>query len=235
MLLQLDVILELILVLSKLKIITLLSALLVAACGQNSQVPASATAIVGTKAVVKYHRRELVSVVTDVTDKLVTTEFSNWNGDLAFTQTDYRGLLAVSGSKAGGHQWELDFNENLLEAFFPLEVGKEVAFEANIKYISSGKSFDLWGHLEVLGDKVIDLADGKRKVKVIEYTRRFAWDGKTKLATDIIYYDPEYSMTLKRVMREEGSQTFWRVISVERPGNVVNTPTRQRRSGTVMI
>ena len=217
------------------KVFVFLSMLLLAACGSNSQVPTSATAIVGTKAIIKFQRSELVAEVTDVTDRLVTTEFSNWNGDILFSRTEYRGLIPISGSEANGGQWELDFDEVQLEAFFPLVPGKEIAFQGNLKNIDQGTSFDMWAHLEVVGEKVLDMPNGKRKVKVIEFTRQYLWKGKTKNATEIIYYDPEYSMSLKKVTRERGGQTYWRVIRVDRPGNVSNTPPRQRRSGTVMI
>jgi len=220
---------------SILKVFALLSVLFVAACGPGAQVPNSASAIVGTKAIIKYHRDELVAVITDVTGKLVTTEFSNWDGELIFSRTEYRGLFPVSGMDPGGGLWELDFDENTLEALFPLLPGKLVNFKGNLKNIDQGSSYDLWARLEVLAEKTLDLPNGKRKVMVIEFTRQGKLANQTKLVTDLIYYDPEYSMTLKKVTRERGAQSYWRVISVDRPGNVTNVPTRQRRSGTVMI
>lgn len=220
---------------SILKVSLFWAALLLTACGPNTQVPTSASAIVGTKAIVKYHRSELVAEITDVTGKLVTTEFSNWDGELVFSRTEYRGLVPISGSDPGAGQWELDFDENQLEALFPLQPGKEVAFKGNLKNIDKGTSYDLWAQLEVIGEKVLDLPSGRRKVMVVEFNRQGRRGNQTKHATDIIYFDPEYSMTLKKVMREKGSQSYWRVISIDRPGNVSPTPTRQRRSGTVMI
>jgi len=220
---------------SILKVFALLSVLLLAACSPNAQVPTSASAIVGTKAIIKYHREELIAEVTEVVDKLVTTEFTNWDGELLFSRTEYRGLVPISGMEPGGGQWELDFDETALEALFPLQKGKTVSFQGNLKNIEQGTGYDLWGRLEVLGEKTLDLPGGKRKVMVVEFNRQGKLDGETKAATDIIYYDPQYSMTLKKVMRERGEQTYWRVISIDRPGNVSNTPTRQRRSGTVMI
>lgn len=217
------------------KVFALLSLLFVAACAPNAKAPMSASAIVGTKAIIKYHRDELVAEVTDVTGKLVTTEFTNWDGELVFSRTEYRGLLPISGMEPGGGQWELDFDEHELEPLFPLQVGNTVSFKGNFKNIDQGTSYDLWARLEVLGEKTLDLPGGKRRVMVVEFNRQGRLGNRTKLATDIIYFDPEYAMTLKKVMRERGAQSYWRVISIDRPGNISNTPTRQRRSGTVMI
>lgn len=220
---------------SILKVFALFVVLLVAACGPNTQVPTSATAIVGTKAIIKFQRDELVAEVVDVTDKFVTTAFSTWDGDILFERTEYRGLITVSGTEKDGRQWEFDFDENQLEPLFPLQPGKEVAFKGNLRDIQRGTSFDVWSHVEVVGEKVLDLPEGKRKVFLVEFTRQYRWGEKTSNSTEIIYYDPEYSMVLKKVKRERGAQTYWRVISVERPGNASGTPVRQRRSGTVMI
>ena len=218
------------------KMLALLSVLLVAACGPGMQVPETATAIVGTKAVIKVHRNELVAEVTDVTGRLVTTEFSNWAGEFLYNRTEYRGLIPVSGTEADGGQWELDFDERHLEAIFPLRPGKEVAFKGTLIDIERGTSFEMWGHIEVVGEKILDLPTGKRKVVVLNFTREYSRKDKTKRQIDIIYYDPEYSMILKKVIRSQGAQTYWRVVKVERPGKPGNTPTtRQRRSGTVMI
>jgi len=220
---------------STMKVFALLSLLLVAGCAPNAQAPLSASAIVGTKAIIKYHRDELIAEVTDVTGKLVTTEFTNWNGELVFSRTEYRGLVPISGMEPGGGLWELDFDENELEPLFPLQPGKTISFKGNLKNIDQGTSYDLWARLEVLGEKTLDLPGGKRKVMVVEFNRQGKLGNRTKLATEIIYFDTEYAMTLKKVIRERGSQSYWRVISIDRPGNVTNTPTRQRRSGTVMI
>ncbi len=216
-------------------VFALLVLLLIAACAPTGQMPTSATALVGTKAIIKYSNYELVAEVTDVTDKLVTTEFTNWDGDLIFTRTEYRGLFPISGSEHGGGQWELDFDEAQLEALFPLQKGNSVQFTANFKDIEKGASYDIGVQLEVLGEKLIDLPAGKRKVVVVELNHQTRRGNHIKNVTEYIYYDPDYSMVLKKVTRERGGQSFWRVISVERPGNANPIPNRQRRSGTVMI
>jgi hypothetical protein len=225
----------LLLVPSIIKVFALLLVLLVAACSPAGQMPTSATAVVGTKTVIKYNSYKLVGEITDVSGKLVTTEFTNWEGQFIYARTEYRGLFPVSGTENGGNQWELDFDESKLEALFPLEKGKSVSFKANFKNISKGTSYDIWAQLEVRGEKTLDLPDGKRKVLLVELNHQSRRGGQIKNITEFIYYDAAYSMALKKVTRDRRGQSFWRVISIERPGNISDAPQRQRRSGTVMI
>lgn len=218
------------------KVFALLFVLLLAACDQVGRVPTSATAIVGTKAVIKAHREEMIAEVTDVAGKLVTTEFTNWDGEHLFTRTHYRGLFPVSGTEMDGSRWEVDFDETQLESMFPLEPGNETAFTGQIMRYDEGESIDLWAQLHVAGNKTLSMPDGKRNVVVVEFTMQYKFRGTTELRTEIIYFDPEYSMVLKKVQRKRGSQTYWRVVKVERPGSATSSPTpRPRRTGTVMI
>jgi len=220
----------------RVRIFGVLAALFLAACDPNAQMPTASTAIVGTKAIIKAHSEQRIAEVTDVTGKIVTTDFSNWDGALLYTQLSYRGLFPVGGSEQNGSQWELDFDEKLLESVFPLQVGREVSFKGNIKTLNDGKQHDMWIHLEVVGEQSMSLPDGQHTVFVVELSREYRWKGKTQRSTDIMYFDPKLSMTLKKVMRKRGSQSYWRVLSVERPGHTEQTmPIRQRRSGTVMI
>lgn len=218
------------------RLFVILTALFLAACDPYAQAPISSTAIIGTKAIIKTHSEQRIAEVTDVTGKIVTTEFTNWEGELLYTQLDYRGLFPVGGSEHGGGQWELDFDQNLLEPLFPLQKGKEVSFKANLKTIADGGQHDMWVHMEVIGEKSISLPDGQHPVLLVELSREYKWNGKIQRSTDVMYFDPKLSMTLKKVIRQRGVQTYWRVVSIERPGHVEQaTPTRQRRSGTVMI
>lgn len=222
--------------LMKVRVLGVFAALFVAACDPNAQAPISSTAIVGTKAIIQAHSKQRIAEVTDVTGKIVTTDFTDWEGQFLYSQLDYRGLFPIGGRENNGNQWELDFDESLLEPLFPLQVGKEVSFTGNLQTFKDGGQHEMWVHLEVVGQKSISLPDGQHRVMVVEVSREYRWQGKIQRSTNIMYFDPKLSMTLKMVIRERGSQSYWRVLSVERPGHVEQaTPTRQRRSGTVMI
>ncbi|WP_308911187.1 hypothetical protein [Pseudokordiimonas caeni] len=216
------------------RIAGMVMALALAACDVPARPVAGPNAEVGTRALISRHGQELVSVITRVQDKLVTTEFQ-WRGELMASRNLYRGLYPVSGTEYG-YQFELDFDDTLLERLFPLKVGNETSFGGNLKLIDKGNAIDVWVHMVVTAERTVDLPTGSYPVFVVEVTSRYGdgSDAKTKLNT--LYFSPELSMVLKSVMREDGRQTYWRVVSIDkRGGSVQPTPAQQRNSGTVMI
>lgn len=208
---------------------------LLVACEPVSQVPVSPSAVVGTRAIIKRHGQELTAEVTSVEGKLVTMEFQ-WQGEQVAVQSYYRGLYTVSG-RGDGYHFEADFDEGKLEPLFPLATGKEVSFSGNSKDIDTGTGVDFWAHLHVIGEKTIDLPTGPRTVFVVDITTEYRKNDVAKRRIDTVYFDPELAMILKSVTREDNYQSFWRVISIERPGDGTTPPSslQQRRSGTVMI
>ncbi|RMB00560.1 hypothetical protein BXY39_3747 [Eilatimonas milleporae] len=210
--------------------------LFMTACDPATRLPAEPTAQIGTRALIKRHGQELVAEVTRVRGKLVTTEF-NWRGEQVAKRRYYRGLYPISGTEYG-YQFELDFDDSLLEQIFPLRVGNHASFDGNLKIIDRGTAVDVLVDMVVVAEKTIDLSESAHRVFVVEIETEYRSAAGVKRKNNTVYYAPDLSMVLKSVMHEEGQQTFWRVISVERPGagGKVKSPTlRQRRSGTVMI
>lgn len=213
----------------------LMLALAVAACDMPARTAGAPNAEVGTRALISRHGQELVAEITRVEDKLVTTDFQ-WRGELMASRNLYRGLYPVSGIEYG-YQFELDFDANNLERLFPLQVGNETAFNGNLKLIDQGNAVDVWVHMVVRGETAVSLPTGSYPVYIVEVTSRYGKgrDAKTKLNT--LYFSPELSMVLKSVMHEDGRQTYWRVVSIDKRGGgePPATPAQQRQSGTVMI
>jgi hypothetical protein len=223
---------------SLVKLFAVLSLFVVAACSPGAQAPTSATASVGTKAVIKRGAEQIVAQITDVTDNIITTEYTGWHGEFLYTRREFKGLFPVGGTEKNGERWELDFDESALDPLFPLQKGTEVSFKGKLMGIDAGITYDMWAHVEVVGKKSLPLKDGEHIVYVIEFTSIYEMDGNSKRRTEVMYYDPKLSMTLKKVIQDARAQRFWRVVSVEKPtGNEDPDaePLRQRRSGTVMI
>ena len=204
------------------------------ACDPVARAPMTASAQIGTRAVIQRHGQELFAEITKVEGKLVTTEFF-WHDERVVVHNNYRGLYNVSGVQSG-YQYEADFDYNVLEPLFPLAVGKEVSFSGNHKNINLGTATDFWANIHVIGEKTISLSSGDRKVFVVDIVSEYKKGNAVKRKTNTVYFDPDLSMILKSVVHEDGYQNFWRAVSVELPGNAAQPTTlQQRRSGTVMI
>lgn len=221
---------------ASLRFISLLVCVLLSACDSADRLPASPGALVGTRAFIKMHGQDVVAEVTRIEDKLVTTEFRDWRGGVIREVSLYRGLFPVSGIDQG-LRYETTIDESVLEDIFPLKVGKTTGVKGTMFYVDGGQSADFWTHIEVVGEKTIDLKGGAARTLVIEMDWEFEWNGVTRRKKDIIYFDPEHSMVLKSVVRADDYQNYWVVFSIEepkRPDAPSNRP-QQRRSGTVMI
>lgn len=209
--------------------------LFVAACDAVEPVPTAPGALVGTRANIKMHGQDVVAEVTQVIDKLVTMEFRDWRGGVIREVNLYRGLFPVSGTDQG-LRYESNFDESVLEGLFPLKAGKSIGVSGTMYYVDGGEAADFYTHVEVVGEKKVDLKSGSRRTFVVQLEWEFTWNGITRRKTDTIYFDPETSMVLKSVIRGENFQNYWVVVSVDKP----EAPDRRReqlnrRSGTVMI
>ncbi len=217
------------------KHISVVFLLFLAACEAVERVPATPGALVGTRANIKMHGQDIVAQVTRVIDKLVTTEFRDWRGGIIREINLYRGLFPVSGTDQG-LRYESSFDESVLENLFPLKVGNTAGVSGTMFYVDGGESADFYTHIEVIGEKTIDLKDGPRRTFVVQLEWEFSWNGNVRRKTDTLYFDAERSMVLKSVVRGQNFQNYWVVVSVEEPDNPnVEREPRNRRSGTVMI
>jgi len=208
---------------------------LVAACDGVERVPAAPGALVGTQAYIKMHGQDVVAEVTQVIDKLVSIEFRDWNGRVIRDVNLYRGFFPVSGTDQG-LSYESNFDASELESLFPLEPGKSIGVAGTMFYGDSGKSADFYTHVEVVGEKTVDLKDGPRRTFVLQLEWEFSWNGNTRKKTDTLYFDAERSMVLKSVVRGQNFQNYWVVVSVDEPDNLGAAPKpTNRRTGTVLI
>lgn len=216
------------------RLIAMLAVLLLVACDPIAQVPSSPPAVVGTRAVIQRHRQEIYAEITAVTGKLVTTELF-LHGESIAEFSHYRGLYPVAGREPN-YQYEVDFDEAVLESLFPLKVGKEVSFSGNTKRLDRGTAYNLWSHLQVVGEKTLNLASGDRKVFVVDIVTETQSGNRSLRKSQTVYFDPELSMILKSVLHEDGYKDYWFVIKVEKPSEGKTQATQpQPRSGTVII
>lgn len=220
---------------SALKYLTVACLLFVAGCDVVEPLRSEPGALVGTRANIKMHGRDVVAEVTRVIDKLVTMEFRDWRGGIIREVNLYRGLFPVSGTDQG-LRYESNFDESTLESLFPLKVGKTIGVSGTMYYVDGGESADFYTHVEVVGEKTVDLKNGPRRTFVVQLEWEFSWNGITRTKTDTVHFDPETSMVLKSVIRGENFQNYWVVVSVDEPENPNSQrEPRNRRSGTVMI
>jgi len=209
--------------------------LFVAACDGVERVPAAPGALVGTRANIKMHGQDVVAEVTRVVDKLVSTEFRDLRGEVIREVNLYRGFFPVSGTDQG-LSYESKFDESELENLFPLKPGKSIGFSGTMYYVDGGQSADFYTHVEVVGEKTVDLKDGPRRTFVLQLEWEFSWNGNTRKKTDTLYFDAERSMVLKSVVRGQNFQNYWVVVSVDEPDNPDAAPEpTNRRTGTVLI
>jgi len=222
-------------VLRQLRYYPLLLIFLIAACDSVERIPATPGALVGTRANIKMHGKDVVAEITRVADKLVSMEFRDWHGGVIREVNLYRGFFPVSGTDQG-MSYESNFDHSELENLFPLKPGKSIGVSGTMYYVDGGESADFYTHIEVVGQKTVDLKDGPRRTFVIQLEWEFSWNGNTRRKTDTLYFDEERSMVLKSVVRGQDFQNYWVVVSVDEPENPDATPEPpNRRSGTVMI
>ncbi len=219
----------------QLRYFSVLLILLVTACDSVERIPAATGALVGTRANSKRHGQDVIAEITRVADKVVSTEFRDWRGDVIREVNLYRGFFPVSGTDQG-LSYESNFDQSELENLFPLKPGKSIGVSGTMYYVDGGESADFYTHIEVVGEKTVDLKDGPRRTFVIQLEWEFSWNGNTRRKTDTLYFDAERSMVLKSVVRGQNFQNYWVVVSVDEPDNPDATPEpANRRSGTVMI
>lgn len=208
----------------------------VAGCETVEPLPETPGALVGTRAKIKMHGQDVVAEVTEVTGRIVKTEFKDWRGSSIREVDLYRGLFPIGGIDQG-LRYESQFDQNDLEPLFPLKVGKSVGVGGTINYIDGGESAEFWAHIEVVGEKNVELKRGPQLTFIVEIEWEFKWNGLMRRKTDTVYFDPEHSMILKSVIRGNNFQNYWVVVAVEEPESTRVAPASptQRRSGTVMI
>ena len=221
-----------------LKILCLI--LLVSACDFSSKAPITTNALSGTLATIKRGNEEVLMKIVEVDQKLVTKELYV-NSQIRSSQTDYRGLFRLSGQEYDRDgqvfNYEVDVDTAEMEEIFPLKVGNKAILRGRARVIEANNSFNLWINAQVVNEQTLTI-DGKNyDVFVINILEEFESSEGVKSRTETVYYSPEISMILKRVSYSNGKEVYWRVRSLEFPGDSPIRPSRlqQRRSGTVMI
>ncbi|UTW55295.1 hypothetical protein [Kordiimonas sp. SCSIO 12610] len=213
---------------------------LVTACDFAPKAPLKANALTGTHAIIKRDNTEIVLKIVDVNGKLVTKELFI-NDQIRSSQTDYRGLFRLSGQEYDRDgqvfNYEIDMDTQDIEKFFPLKVGKKATLRGKARVIEANNSFSVWLNAQVVSEQVLSIGDRNHDVFVINILEEFESSEGVRSRTETIYYAPEVSMVLKRVSYANGQEVYWRVTSLELPGDNPARPSRlqQRRSGTVMI
>lgn len=214
--------------------------LLITACDFAPKAPLTANALSGTHAIIKRDNEEIVMKIVEVNKKLVTKELYS-NNQIRSSQTDYRGLFRLSGQEydRGGQvfNYEVDIDTAEMEKIFPLDVGKKTTFRGRARVLEANTSFNLWINAQVVSEQTLNIGDRSYNVFVINVLEEFETSEGVRSRTETVYYSSEISMVLKRVSYSNGKEVYWRITSLEFPGDNPARPSRlqQRRSGTVMI
>ena len=98
-----------------------------ASCEPPEPAGPSLTVQSGTVAYYKISGHHYKAEVTQADEGYVLWEFS-WKKTPVFKFKTYRGILSVYNEEEGFKTWS-KFDTNLIDEFFPLEIGKEVALE----------------------------------------------------------------------------------------------------------
>jgi hypothetical protein len=214
--------------------------LLASACDFAPKAPITANALSGTLATIKRGNEEILMKIVEVNQKLVTKELYT-NDQIRSSQTDYRGLFRLSGQEydRGGQvfNYEVDIDTAEMEKIFPLQVGNKTTLRGRARVIEANNSFNIWINAQVVNEQTLTIDGKSYDVFVINILEEFESSEGVKSRTETVYYSPEISMILKRVSYFNGKEIYWRVRSLEFPGDAPIRPSRlqQRRSGTVMI
>lgn len=213
---------------------------LITACDFAPKAPLKANALTGTHAIIKRDNEEIVMKIVDVNEKLVTKELYV-NDQIRSSQTDYRGLFRLSGQEYDRDgqvfNYEVDIDTLEMEKIFPLAVGKKTTLRGKARVIEANNSFSLWINAQVVSEQTLNINSRNYDVFVINILEEFESSEGVRSRTETVYYAPEVSMVLKRVSYANGKEIYWRITSLELPGDNPARPSRlqQRRSGTVMI
>lgn len=210
--------------------ILLAVALAVAACGaaDSGDVPDAYPLEPGFAATIDMAGQLYEMEVGAVDDGLATITYF-WKDEPVSVRRDYRGLYALSGSD-GRLAFSNDFDVTQIDALFPLEPGKEIAFAGRTSWSGAEAEGTLLVTMAVLESDEIAVDGERHPVFRIRVLTEMRVGGRTRTIVRLLSYAPELGLPLTVDTEEEGASSRWRVIAIDPPGR-----RRGNRLGTVMI
>lgn len=158
-----------------------------------------------------------------------------WNGEAYSSEQLYRGLYRISGVYAKA-SFEAEINEDAIDALFPLREGNTTSFEGNMIRIDKPVVRQLWVRMTVVKASSMVINDKRWPTWVIEIQSEYGTKSGAVASQAIIHYSEELGMALKKTVREDGHQYFWRFTDLTLPDGddeLRRAPIQNR--GTIMI
>lgn len=139
-----------------------------ASCEPPHDVAEEPPVAVGTVAFVKIFGHHYRGEVTSVHDGYVVWSYT-WKKTPVFKFKTYRGLLDVYSEEEGYKSYS-KFDHNILDEFFPIEVGKETTLQGKKVSEKAGIEYPFWATILVREKTMIKIKETEYPVFVIDFS-----------------------------------------------------------------
>ena len=180
----------------KLALVVFLAGLL-PSCEPPAPEGPSLTVQAGTVAYYTISGHHYKAEVTGAHEGYVLWEFS-WKKTPIFKSKVYRGLLSVFNEEDGFKTWS-KFDTNLIDDFFPLEVGKELVLEGRHYTKGIEEGYPFFVTINVREKTKIAIKEKMFPVYIVEYSFIEEHPDGTKSWTKTAWFSEEMEISLEKV------------------------------------
>ena len=188
---------------------------LLVACDPPAAEGPSLTVQPGTVAYYKISGHHYQAEVTQADEGYVLWEFS-WKKTPVFKFKTYRGILSVFNEEEGFKTWS-KFDTNLIDEFFPLEIGKEVALEGRHYTKGNEEGYAFFVTINVREKTEIAIKEEKFPVYIIEYSFIEENPDGTKTYTKTAWYSESLEVSLRSDFVMNNGTFSMRIVSLDDP------------------
>lgn len=194
----------------------------------------SLTVQAGTVAFYKISGHHYKAEVTDAHEGYVLWEFF-WKKTPRFKLKVYRGLLSVFNEEEGFKTWS-KFDTNLIDDFFPLEVGKELALNGRHYTKGNEEGYPFFVTINVREKTEIAIKEEFYPVYIIEYSFIEEHPDGTKLYTKTAWYSEELEISLRSDYVLDNGTFSMRIVALDEPEGLADEEENQPEGlGTVRL
>ena len=198
---------------------------------QETKIPSIAT---GTVAYVKISGHHYKAEATYSENGYVLWNYS-WKKQPIFKFKSYRGMMTVYSEEEGFKSWN-KFDKSILDAMFPIKVGKEASLEGMHHSEKEGFDYPFWTTITVREESFIKIKEHEYEVFIIDFSIIEEHPDGPKNYIKTIWFSPEIEISLKTEYIMENEIFTMRIVSLDEPDNFEdNEEDEPRGLGTVRL
>ncbi|MEE8295967.1 MAG: hypothetical protein V3R64_09670 [Sphingomonadales bacterium] len=167
----------------------------------------------GTVASYKISGHLYKAEVTHADEGYVLWEFS-WKKTPVFKLKLYRGILSVFNEEEGYKTWS-KFDTNLIDEFFPLEIGNELALEGHHYTKGNEEGYPFFVTINIREKTEIAIKEEIFPVYILEFSFIEEHPDGTKTYTKTAWYSEEMEISLRTDYVMENGTFSMRIVALE--------------------